>query len=244
MSEKLYKIGIIDDEDSSREILAGLISFIPGYEISFSIGNPFQALDYIEQYKIDILFLDIEMRGFGGLEIAKRIENKNIPIIVCTAYEKYGAQSFKYNVVYYILKIATDFEVSAGLEKARRLIEGNPIQRNLPPSNDFIFTKVIGQPSLVSIYPIQIRYIEQKLKVSNIHMESGEIHRVPKPFYQTLEQFNRPFLHKIHRSFAVNHLKIKSVSPNQCLMDNDTKVPIGEEYQKSFFDFLRINMVD
>lgn len=238
MSEKLYKIGIIDDEDSSREILTGIISFIPGYEIAFSLGDPFQALHYIEKFNIDILFLDIEMRGFGGLEIAKRIESKNIPIILCTAHDKYGVQSYKYNVVYYIIKIANDYEVSIGLEKAKRMIEGISSKNDFPMTNDFIFVKVIGEPSLVSIYPIQIRYIEQKLKVSNIHMESGEIHRVPKPFYQTLELFNRPYLHKIHRSFAVNHLKIKSVFSHQCILENGAKIPIGEEYHQSFFEFL------
>lgn len=244
MSDKLYKIGIIDDEDSSREILADLISFIPGYEIAFSLGDPFQALDHIEKFKIDILFLDIEMRGFGGLEIAKRIEDKNIPIIVCSAYEKYGAQSFKYNVVYYIIKKASGFEVSAGLDKAKRMIEGNSPKQDFLQPNDLVFLKVIGDPGRVSIFPIQITYIEQKLKVSHIHLDSGEIHRIPKPLYQTMELLDRPYLHKIHRSFLVNHLKIKQVFNHQCILDNGDRIPIGDEYQKSFFDFLKINMLD
>lgn len=244
MFEKPYKVGILDDEDSSREILADLISFIPGYEIAFSIGDPFQALDHIEKFKIDILFLDIEMKGFGGLEIAKRIENKNIPIIVCTAHEKYGVQSFKYNVVYYIIKKASDFEVSAGLEKAKKMIEGNSSRHDFLKPNDFVFIKVIGETSLIAIYPIQIRYIEQKLKVSFIHLESGEIYRVSKPLYQTLEQFDRPYLHKVHRSYVVNHLKIKSLFTYQCILDNGVKIPIGEDYQQPFFEFLKISMFE
>ena len=244
MSDKIYKLGIIDDEDSSREILAGIISFIPGYEISFSIGDPFQALDNIEKHKIDILFLDMEMKGFGGLEIAKRIENKNIPIIACSAYAKYGVPSFRYNVVYFILKIANDYEVSYGLDKAKKMLEGTCYKKDFSFNDNVIFVKVIGEPSLVSVNTLNIKYIEQKRKVSFVYMESDEILRMPSPLYQTLETFNRPFLCKIHRSFAVNYLKIKSVFPNHCLLEKGIKIPIGEDYYQSFFEFLKKNSPD
>lgn len=244
MADKIYKLGIIDDEDSSREILAGIISFIPGYEISFSIGDPFQALENIEKHNIDILFLDMEMTGFGGLEIAKRIEDKNIPIIACSAYAKYGVPSFRYNVVYFIIKIANDYEVSCGLEKAKKMLKGTCYKNDFSFNNNVVFVKVIGEPSLVSVNTLNIRYIEQKRKVSFVYMESDEILRIPSPLYQTIELFNRPFLFKIHRSFVVNYMRIKSVFPNHCLLEKGVKIPIGEDYHQSFFEFLKKGPLD
>lgn len=244
MMEKTYKLGIIDDEDSSRQILADIISFIPGYEIAFSIGDPFQALDYIEKYKIDILFLDMEMTGFGGFEVAKRIESKNIPIIICTAHDKYGVESFKYNVVYYILKIATDYEVSRGLEKAKKMLKGVSNNSGFSFNDNFVFLKVIGESSLVSVNTLDIRHIEQKRKVSFIYMASDEVLRVSRPLYQTLELLNRPYLCKIHRSFAVNCLKIKSVFPNLCVLDKGVRIPIGDDYRQAFFELLKTGSLD
>jgi DNA-binding LytR/AlgR family response regulator len=239
--EKILKIGLLDDEAHPRTLLSEAIQAIPGYEIAFSSGSPFEALDMIRQNAIDILITDIKMPGFSGLELSKKILHMDVPVIFCSAHGDFGVESFKVNTAYYIIKPPSFFEVSFALEKARHALRGSSPATD--PIEDLILLKETGESKQVFVKPPDIRFIEQKADMSWIFLDSGEIIKTRSRLYQTLEKVQRPFIVKIHRSFAVNYLKIKSLDQGCCLFEDGARVPIGKEFRHGFAQFLRAKTV-
>ena len=236
--EKILKIGLLDDEEHPRILIAEAIESIPGYEIAFSSGSPFEALELIRENLIDILITDIKMPGFSGLELSRKILHMNIPVIICSAHGDYGVESFKVNTVYYIIKPPSFFEVSFALEKARLALRGNR-NETYHPMDDLILFKESGEFKQVFVKPSDIRYIEQKAEMTWIFLDSGEVVKTRSRLYNTLEKVQRPFIVKIHRSYAVNYLKIKSLDQGFCHFENGVRVPIGKEFRQDFAQFLR-----
>jgi DNA-binding LytR/AlgR family response regulator len=240
--EEILKIGILDDEERPRLLLAEVIDSIPGYEIAFSSGKPFEALELIRQNLIDILITDIKMPGFSGLELSRKIIHMDIPVIICSAHDDFGVESFKVNTVYYMLKPPSFFEVSFALEKARHALRGNSPTAHQPIEDRILF-KEAGEFKQVFVKPSDIRYIEQKAEMTWIFLDSGEIVKTRSRLYNTLEKVQRPFIVKIHRSFAVNYLKIKSLDQGYCHFENGNRVPIGKEFRQDFAQFLRAKTI-
>ncbi|WP_026953643.1 LytR/AlgR family response regulator transcription factor [Algoriphagus vanfongensis] len=236
--EKILKIGLLDDEEHPRILLKEIIDSIPGFEIAFSLGDPFKAFEMLQENAADILITDIEMRGFSGLELSRKILHLQIPVIICSAHDHFGVESYRVNAVYFVLKKPSFFEVSYALEKAKAMIEGSK-QPIYPDADDFIFVRETGEYKHVSVKPSKIQYIEQKGEMTWIYLDSGEHVKTRNRLYATLEKFDRPFIFKIHRSFAVNYLKIKSLDQGYCHFDHNTRVPIGKEYRNEFIQFLK-----
>ncbi|GAA0878959.1 LytTR family DNA-binding domain-containing protein [Algoriphagus jejuensis] len=236
--EKILKIGLLDDEEHPRTLISDVIESIPGYEIAFSSASPFEALELIRQNLIDILITDIKMPGFSGLELSRKILHLDVPVIICSAHGDFGVESFKVNAVYYILKPPSFFEVSIALDKARLALRGNK-SVSYQPMEDLILFKESGDFKQVFVKPADISYIEQKAEMTWIFLDSGEVVKTRSRLYNTLEKVQRPFIVKIHRSYAVNYLKIKSLDPAFCHFQNGVRVPIGKEFRQDFAQFLR-----
>lgn len=237
MNEKL-KIGILDDEESPRILLTEIIESIPGYQIAFSTSDPFKALEWAQNHQCEILITDIMIPGFSGLELSRQLIHINIPIIICSAYDKFGVESFKVNAVYFILKPPSFFEVSHALDKAKAALKKNTTHENFP-FNDLVLIKRAGDLEQALIRPSDIRYLEQKGDYTLIYLDSGEEIRSRNPFYISLEKVGRPYILRVHRSFAINYLKIKSLDQSSCHFERGVKVPIGKDYRQNFFDFLQ-----
>lgn len=99
----MIKIGIIDDEILARKILEDYCSKITNFELVLSTGNPLEFINFIQQNKIDLIFLDIEMPELNGMEILRSMVNSP-KVILTTAYSEFALESYNYGVVDYLLK--------------------------------------------------------------------------------------------------------------------------------------------
>ncbi|SDA90915.1 two component transcriptional regulator, LytTR family [Algoriphagus alkaliphilus] len=236
--EDVLRIGLLDDEESPRILLSEIIALIPGYEISFSTDDPFLTLELIKNGKIDILITDIMIPGFSGLELSKKILHLDIPVIICSAHDRFGVESFKVNTVYFILKPPSFFEVSFALEKARAtFIKYKPLAN--PNFEDIVRIREYNEFKIALIKPTEIQYIEQKESFTWIFLESGKTITTRDKFYNTLEKIERPYIFRIHRSFAVNYLKMRYLDQGYCHFDNGVRIPIGSTYREAFENFLQ-----
>lgn len=236
--EQILKIGLLDDEEHPRILLKEIIDSIPGFDISFSLDNPFKALELLQNKAVDILITDIKMPGFSGLELSRKINHLEIPVIICSAHDQFGVESFKVNAIYFILKPPSFLEVSNALQKARIFLNKS---KNLPDTNyqDVILVRELGEFKHVFVRPMEIKYIEQKGDLTWINLDSGESIKTRNRLYATIEKVNRPYIFKIHRSYAINYLKIKSLDQGYCHFDENIRVPIGKEYRQEFIEFLK-----
>lgn len=228
---------MLDDEEAPRILLADHISGIPGFDIVFSTDDPFWALEIALDESIDILITDIKMPGLSGLQLSKKISHLDIPIIICSVHDQLAVDSFRVNTVDFLRKPPKFFAVEEALEKARISISKSKTKK---PSidEDIVLIKVQGDPKQVMLRPREIQYLEQQNAITVFSLDSGEEIRSRSRFSSTLEKVKRPFLVRVHRSYAVNYLKIRSMDQAHCYMNSGDKIPIGKEYRTDFFDYL------
>ncbi len=94
---------IIDDEPAAIEVLQIHLNQIPSMELKSSFRDPMEALEYLQQHKVDLIFLDINMPKLSGISFPKLLQNPPL-IIFTTAYSEYALESYELKAVDYLLK--------------------------------------------------------------------------------------------------------------------------------------------
>jgi DNA-binding LytR/AlgR family response regulator len=119
----LLKTLIVDDEPVARRILCEDLEFIEGVEVIGEADNGESALRQIAELKPDLVLLDLQMPGMGGLEVARKIERgKHIPlIVVVTAYDKHALEAFEAGAIDYLLKPVGQERLAEAVKRAKRV---------------------------------------------------------------------------------------------------------------------------
>lgn len=114
----MKKVIIIDDESAGRSLIREYLSAWPDLIVVGEANNGVDAIRIINEFRPDLVFMDIQMPGMSGFEVLRHLEE--LPaIIFSTAYDKYALQAFEVHAVDYLLKPYTRERFSAALEKAR-----------------------------------------------------------------------------------------------------------------------------
>lgn len=118
----MIKTIIVDDEPIITEEMADLLSDYKEYELAGVYSEPLAALEGAKRNTPDCAFLDIEMMGMNGIELAERllILNQNMEIIFVTAYNHYAAEAFEINAVDYLLKPVSPGRIQKSLERMEK----------------------------------------------------------------------------------------------------------------------------
>jgi two-component system, LytTR family, response regulator len=111
---------IVDDEVLSRRGVELRLRNVADFEILAQCANGREALAAIQQYKPDLVFLDIQMPGMSGFEVLARLPQESLPVVVfVTAYDQYAIQAFEARAVDYLLKPIDEARFAAALERVR-----------------------------------------------------------------------------------------------------------------------------
>src|SRR5580693_10406750 len=100
------KAVLVDDEQLARDEMGYLLDQVGGVEVIGQAGNGVEALTTIERLEPDVVFLDVQMPGLTGFEVARRMLDQQVPshIIFVTAYDQHAIEAFEVNAVDYLLK--------------------------------------------------------------------------------------------------------------------------------------------
>src|ERR1700738_4492218 len=114
---------IVDDEALSRRGVEIRLRTAPDFEILAQCASGREALAAIQQYKPDLVFLDIQMPGMSGFEVLAHLPQESLPVVVfVTAYDQYAIQAFEARAVDYLLKPIDDARFGAALERVRNQV--------------------------------------------------------------------------------------------------------------------------
>jgi two-component SAPR family response regulator len=118
------RIIAVDDEKIALEALSGAIRAIVAEDEVVSFRYPEDALDYVKEHSCDIAFLDVEMAGMSGVELAEELKkyNSEINIVFCTGYGDYREKAFELHASGYLMKPITPEKIKRELENLRRPI--------------------------------------------------------------------------------------------------------------------------
>jgi len=123
---------LVDDEELARATMKRALLAAPefdGFEIVGEAANGVEALEAVEEYRPDLIFLDIEMPGFGGFEVIQQLSN--VPAIVfVTAYDEYAVRAFEANALDYLLKPVQPERLQRALGRIRQRFTTTAAERS------------------------------------------------------------------------------------------------------------------
>lgn len=212
----------IDDEPLALEVIEKFCQRTGNIDLK-KFSDPEAGLAAIQEGGTDIVFLDIEMDGINGLQIASRLP-ENTCFIFTTAYLRYALEGFDLDAVDYLHKPFSYNRFQIAFSKALRRIGRGQLQT----TSQCITVK--QDYNNISIPIDDILYVEAVEGYSKIFRVSGDciISRILLKNVLALlpeEQFLR-----IHRSFIVSKSKIKSFSKQGVILSNGSTLPVGRQY--------------
>src|SRR5438046_3743194 len=120
---------LVDDEQLARDELGYLLGQVGGVDVIGQAGNGVEALTTIDRLQPDVVFLDVQMPGLTGFEVARRMVDTQVPshIIFVTAFDQHAIEAFEVNAVDYLLKPVDPARLEVAVERARRRTEFNRV---------------------------------------------------------------------------------------------------------------------
>lgn len=227
----LLKIGLIDDEEKILEVLIHEIGMIEGFEVGFSTVDPVQGMEYVRRGKADILITDLLMPKLGGLEISRKLADSRVPVIICSGHPHYAKYGYKLNVLDFLDKPPDPIELSEALIKARQKLDSLYWVRKVVEEDFVVIGDKLGYMRKM-INPREILYMEQKEKESIVRMEDGSEFVLISPFEASLSKLKSPYMIRVHQSYAVNILKVRSLAAEQCELISGHKIQVSRTYKE------------
>jgi two-component system LytT family response regulator/two-component system response regulator LytT len=118
---------LVDDEQLARDELGYLLGQMGGIEVIGQAGNGVEALSTIDRLQPDVVFLDVQMPGLTGFEVARRMLEAQNPshIIFVTAFDQHAIEAFEVNAVDYLLKPVDQSRLELAVQRARRRVDSD-----------------------------------------------------------------------------------------------------------------------
>ena len=228
---------VVDDESLARKLLEENISQIPFLELVGMCKNPFEAMQFLQENEVDLMFLDIQMPGMLGTQFLKSLKTKPAVIFV-TAYSNYAVESYELEVIDYLLKPVSLERFTQAAYKALSYqslqvgtINSQSSDKLIADSSkqmaeDFFFVNV--EYSLVKIVINDIAYVESMKDYVKIFLKTQPKPVLTKSTLKSIEEKlpSRNFL-RVHKSFVVNIDKIDSIR-SQTISIGDNHIPVSD----------------
>lgn len=233
--EKLSCI-IIDDEPLGKEVVESLVKEIPFLSLSASFDNPVNALAYLQENTVDILFSDIQMPKINGMELLNSLVNPPLVIFI-TAHRDFALDGFDAGVVDYLIKPVRFDRFLKAVNRAKERISMNtsPV---IPQSNtDKIFVKSEGK--LIKILLSEILYVEAQGDYLKIVIPSGD-YSTQLTLKSMDEILSQPNFFRVQRSFILNLEAVRSINGNTVELTNGKSISIALNKKDELFALLGI----
>jgi len=230
---------IVDDEPMALHLVESYVLKTPFLKLVRKCNSGFEALNYLNEERVDLLFLDIQMPDFTGLQLAKVVP-KSSRIIFTTAFDQYAIEGFKVEALDYLLKPFDYTEFLTAANKAREWFELVHNSKTAKTENkDFLFVKS--------------DYKQVKIKLGDILCFEGLKDYVkiwikdnPKPILtimslKTLEEelASDKFM-RVHRSYIIALDSIEAIERGQILI-KEHRITVSDQYKSAFQDFINTN---
>ena len=216
----------IDDEPLALELLEDNISQVPFLQLAGKCTNAIEAIQFLKENSVDLIFLEIQMPGLTGLQFIQSLTQKPM-IILVTAYEKFALDGFNLDVVDYLVKpVALDRFIRA-CNKAWELYQlKNKTVENIP---EYFFVNV--EYSLQKVEFADILWIEGLKDYVKINLKNSSKPIVTRMSMKALEdQLPSSKFLRIHKSYILAIAAITSIRKNSVFVGN-AEFPVGDNYK-------------
>ena len=225
---------IIDDEPIALALLEGYISKIPFLNLVASCSNGFEAMSVLQEHEIDLIFTDIEMPNFSGIDIVKSLDYSQSMFIFTTGFPDYAIEGFDLNVLDYLVKPIPFYRFLKSATRAYDLFKikeekNNAIKTEQEPQ--FIFVK--SEYENLKINLDEIKYIESLKDYIKIYTDREKAILTLSSLKSFEQKLGASKFIRVHKSYIVSLKHIYSVQRNRIVI-GEKWIPIGLNYKEKF----------
>jgi len=219
---------IIEDEPLAMERIKSFVLKVPVLNLLACFDNAIEAISFIKTNKVDLLFLDIQMDGFTGIQLLETLQ-KRPEVIITTAFDQYALKGFDLNVTDYLLKPFTFERFMQAVTKV--------YDRLIPAEGDKEIIFVKTEYRLEKIVLNDILFIEG--------MRDYRCIRLPNKSIMTLQTFSdleqelpAAKFCRVHKSYIVAIDKIEHVERDRIRIGNEL-IPVSDTFKDGFYKRIR-----
>ncbi|GAB6011324.1 LytR/AlgR family response regulator transcription factor [Viscerimonas tarda] len=214
---------IVEDTPLAVEKLDRFIRQVPLLNLLASFDNGIEAISFMQTQKVDLVFLDIQMEQFTGLQFLEAVQFPP-KIIIVSAYSEYAIHGFEHNVTDYLLK-------PYSFERFLKAIDKVQADLALKSPKTYLFVKTEYRMERIDF--CDILYIEGMGAYLRIVTNRAKIMTL-QTFSQLEKLLPSEHFQRIHKSFIVSLNKIESIERNVVKIGGQ-RIPIGKNYQDEFY---------
>jgi DNA-binding LytR/AlgR family response regulator len=217
---------IIEDEPLAAQVVSDYVAQVPGLELKGICDNAFSAMEKLRLESIDLIFLDINLPKWNGIDFLKTLRG-NCHIILTTAYHQYALKGYELDVVDYLLK---PIDFSRFIQAVNKVFGRRGLRVDGPASGEEKYHFFNVDKTRIKVAEQDILYIESLKDYVRIH--TTEKNLVTKFRIGEMEKLLRDgrFL-RIHKSFIINLSRLTSYSASQVDIEGK-KIAIGRIYKR------------
>lgn len=249
---------LVDDEQLARDELGYLLGQVGGVEVIGQAGNGLEAIGTIERLQPDVVFLDVQMPGLTGFEVARRLVDAQAPshIIFVTAYDQHAIEAFEVNAVDYLLKPVDPARLLLAVQRARtRLASARPLHDQIERIVQLVAERQGRRERLAIKVGERFMLVQADEIVYASLADDGIVvvtsQHVGTSNYRTLDELHERLdpnvFWRVHRSHLVNINKIKEIVPwfsrNYILRMKDeksTEIPVSRTQTRRLREYLKL----
>ena len=220
---------IIEDQAPAQRLLRRYITSTDYLNLTEVFFNATEALNYINAEKVDLIFLDIHLPEYSGIDLIKKLSYKPF-VIVTTAFPNYALEGYELDIADYLLKPISFERFQKATKKVYDLYSlKNAVNEKQESSNKTVLVK--SGHEQVSLNLNEISYIKSDGDYTLVITKSKK-HILTYTLKYWIENLPSEQFIQVHRSFIINKGHIQKVNSSFILI-NDFEIPIGRKYKKS-----------
>ncbi|TSE08586.1 MULTISPECIES: LytR/AlgR family response regulator transcription factor [Aquimarina] len=234
---------IIDDEPLALGIIRSYCEDIGTLEIVGAFTNALEAIPFLNDTHVDLVFLDIEMPQINGIDFIKTLDHKPL-FIFTTAYSQYALEGFEINAVDYLVKPISFprfvkavnrakeiYELKKRNKKSLKISMSDASSTAMSHIDQFVFVKC--DYGTVKIKLKGIKYIQGLKDYLKIHVLEEKPILTLMTFKDLQTKLPDDQFLRVHRSYVVNIRSIDAIQRSKVIIDN-VRIPIGDSYKTDF----------
>jgi len=249
---------VVDDEPLARDELCFMLEELGGVNILGRAGDGREALGLIERLAPAVVFLDVQMPGLTGFEVARRLRERRSPvrIVFVTAYDQHALEAFEVNAVDYLLKPVDAARLAEAVDRVReRVSSERPIDDHLERIVQLVAERQ-ARPERLAVKVGERLLLVQSGDIIYASLTDDSINIVTSQVagtsnFRTLDELHARLdpgvFWRVHRSHLVNINKIKEIVPwfsrNYILRMKDakaTEIPVSRTQTKRLREYLKL----
>ncbi|MCF0056264.1 LytTR family DNA-binding domain-containing protein [Dyadobacter sp. CY356] len=213
----------VDDEPMALEIIGALAAKVPFLDLSASFVNAFDAIRFIKENHVDLIFLDIKMPDISGFELLKALSKEPL-VVFTTAYTEHAVKSYELDAVDYLLKPFSSERFAKACYKASEVLEFRT--KTLNPKPEFLFLKSGFEQ--IKVFFNEILFIESSGNYMVFRLPTSKI-LSRLTMKEVLELLPETDFIRVHRSFIISKNRVSKIERNHLHIGKHV-IPIGSMF--------------